>query len=314
MSAGTAPPAVSGEPLPEPSCTFCAAPYKGLELKAAGYHPALYRTDWLRSPRLGRLRVCKHCFRLWTQHRDSREHYTWYADMGPSGAEVLKATATPNSLIRYTALNCTDRGRYWIPLVADAWMRRDPAWAPQLFNTCCQSVSLPVIAPGDLAAERRVTLVVLACDAHAYLSSDERQAVTHRQYQQLLDAGLALPLPSETRGYNRGQRLDRVSKSLAPLKESLGDQWNPDQWLHDGLLDLLEALPGDEDTRRDLILEYHCYLPTLLRLGARVPGDMIGPLDAWRERLMSSERHPDRVAFSPLHELCVQLSRARQSV
>ena len=57
----------------------------------AGRHPRLKGSRWLRSRKLGKLRVCRHCGRLWNEHYDSREHYTWYRNLGFTTAKACDA-------------------------------------------------------------------------------------------------------------------------------------------------------------------------------------------------------------------------------
>lgn len=153
---------VSGNPPPANDCGSCAAPHQGLDLRAAGYHPSLKGTDWLRDKGLGKLRICRQCGRLWQQHRDSREGFLWYADLGLDGVSLLSTDVTPAQLAAWAAEDSAESAWYWLLQVLAARLKRCPDWGADMLREIEQRLDAPVSVPGSLAAERRLVLVKLA--------------------------------------------------------------------------------------------------------------------------------------------------------
>lgn len=165
---------VSGKPPPAADCPACRTPNRGLDLQAVGYHPRLNGSKRLKSPTLGRLRTCRQCGRLWSENFDQREGYRWFADLGLHGVDILHQQATPIGLVNHAARETTERGLGWMPLAAEAWMKRDKQWAPAVFDAVLASLALPVDQPNETAAQRRLGLVRLAVVAVTSMGHDRR--------------------------------------------------------------------------------------------------------------------------------------------
>jgi hypothetical protein len=153
---------ISGLPPNSGDCERCATPYKGLDLMTAGLHPDLRKTEWLRGKKLGKLRVCRHCHRLWSKHRDTREDYVWYRDLGLETVHILAADTNPERIVRWTASQLPESALYWSEMVLAEFLGRRPDQLQTALNAILQTLSCSSELPSDFAAMRRNEVLTMA--------------------------------------------------------------------------------------------------------------------------------------------------------
>ena len=182
---------ISGS-APRPSaCEYCARPNQGLDLILVGRHPRLRGTTWLKSRQLGKLRVCRHCDRLWSEHFDSREGYVWYRDLGQGSLDILAEDSHVRRIIRWLAVDSPKDAYFWALEVLKECLRRHPDQLQSTLNTVLEALATLPSAPTELAAERRyavLKMALLAVEQAAAFGPESGQSKTgtHRHESELV--------------------------------------------------------------------------------------------------------------------------------
>ncbi|MDX1571901.1 MAG: hypothetical protein R3200_15575 [Xanthomonadales bacterium] len=114
---------------------------------------------------MGKLRICRHCERLWLECFDTREHYTWYRDLGHGTVDVLTAGTSPLDVVDWAARELPESAVFWCQLLLAAWLRKRPDTGQATLDRVVEILAGRVREPGELAALRRLAVLQFALAA-----------------------------------------------------------------------------------------------------------------------------------------------------
>ena len=122
---------ISGSPIPETDCPSCQKPWSHTELKRAALHPALKGSPCARRTKDLRFQICKLCDRVYSEHFDTRDRYTYFRFVGENALPLLAADSTFPSIVHWAAEDSSEES-WMIEVLGSAVLKQRPedlAWA-----------------------------------------------------------------------------------------------------------------------------------------------------------------------------------------
>ena len=116
---------ISGSPIPETDCPSCQKPWSHTELKRAALHPALKGSPCARRTKDLRFQICKLCDRVYSEHFDTRDRYTYFRFVGENALPLLAADSTFPSIVHWAAEDSSEES-WMIEVLGSAVLKRRP--------------------------------------------------------------------------------------------------------------------------------------------------------------------------------------------
>jgi hypothetical protein len=119
------PPGFSGSPVPENDCPSCQKSWSRTELKRAALHPALRGSPNARRSKDIHFQVCELCDRVYSEHFESRERYTYFRFVGENALPLLTAESTFPDFVRWAAEHSSEEG-WMVEALSSTLLKRRP--------------------------------------------------------------------------------------------------------------------------------------------------------------------------------------------
>ena len=163
---------ISGSPIPDTDCPSCQKPWCHTELKRAALHPVLKGSPYARRTKDLRFQVCKLCDRVYSEHFDTRERYTYFRFVGENALPLLAADSNFPSIVRWAATDSSEEG-WMVEVLGSAVLKRRPQDLQPGVDAIMDRLRGGLATPSNMGAWRTAALFRLLARAVNRAAKDD---------------------------------------------------------------------------------------------------------------------------------------------
>jgi len=163
---------ISGSSIPDADCPSCQKPWRHTELRRAALHPALKGSPYARRTKEVRFQVCKLCDRVYSEHFESRERFTYFRFVGDNALPLLAADSSFPAIVRWMAEHSSEDG-WMVEVLSSAVLKGRPQDLQPGVNALMDRLCGGVATPSNMGAWRSAALFRLLARAVVRAAKDD---------------------------------------------------------------------------------------------------------------------------------------------